>query len=158
MSFFTKNDIVELAVKMELNGYTFYHSALSRNDLDNDAVKLLTKLRDDEKAHEQIFLGLRNAIDTLDMKESSNWEEAEEYMQSIVRTHVFDSPERAINLAQNAENVAEILKHALQFEKDTLIFFYTMSKYVKGKKAQQALDSIINEEMKHVKQLLSITA
>ncbi len=158
MSFFTKNDIIEMAVKMENNGYSYYNSALSRKDLTEEGTAVLTQLRDDEKTHEQTFLGLRNKIDKLDMGETISWEDAKMYMQTIVQSHVFDSSEKAIQLAAQAKNTEEILKNALQFEKDTLLFFYEMAKYVKGQKAEKAVNAIINEELKHIRRLRDLTA
>lgn len=157
MSFFTKNDIVEMAVKMEHNGYAFYDKALHRSDLDAETKMILTKLRNDEKEHEKTFLSLRNKIDNIDIRESSSWEEAQFYMESIVGYHVFNEPGKAIQLAQQAENVAELLKYAIQFEKDTLLFFYAMSKYIVSQKAQKVMNAIINEEMKHIKKLRNLT-
>jgi len=156
LSFFTKNDIIEMAVKMENNGYSYYNSALTRKDLNKDDLAVLTKLRDDEKVHEQTFLGLRDKIDQLDLSETIDWEDAKMYMQTIVQSHVFDSSEKAIQLAIQAKNTEEIFKNALQFEKDTLLFFYEMAKYVKGHKAEEAVNAIINEELKHIRQLKDV--
>lgn len=58
MSFYDKNDIVEMAVRMEQNGYAFYDKALQRSDLDNETRSILTALRDDEKEHEKTFQAL----------------------------------------------------------------------------------------------------
>jgi rubrerythrin len=153
MSIFTKNDIIEMAVKMEQNGYAFYDKALQRSDLNIQTKSILTILRNDEKEHEKFFRALRNKIDNVDMGQSSNWEEAQFYMESIVKTHVFYEPDKAIQLAQKAENIEELLKYAIQFEKDTILFFFSFSKHVKGHKADEAVDAIINEEAAHIKKL-----
>ncbi len=153
MSFFTKNDIIEMAVKMEQNGYAFYDKALQRKDLDDKTKAILTKLRDQEKQHEKTFLALRNKIDNLDLRESPSWEEAQSYIESVVESHVFNEPGKAIQLAQKAENVAELLKFAIQFEKDTILFFFAFSKHVKGHKADEAVNAIINEEATHISKL-----
>ena len=153
MSFLTKNDIIEMAVKMEHNGYAFYDKALQRTDL-NDATKsMLTKLRDDEIAHEKTFLALRSKIDKLDIAESSSWEEAQDYIESVVESHVFSKPENAIHLAQKAADAVELVNYAIQFEKDTILFFFAFAKHVKGQKADAAIDAIINEEASHIKKL-----
>ena len=157
MSFYNKNDIIEMAVKMEHNGFAFYDKALQRSDLDTETKTIITKLRDDEKIHEKTFLALRDKIDNVDIRENSSWEEAQFYMESIVGSHVFDDSGKAIQLAQQAKDVAELLKYAIQFEKDTLLFFYAMSKYVISQKAQKAVNAIINEEMKHIKKLQELT-
>ncbi|MDO9577025.1 MAG: ferritin family protein [Candidatus Cloacimonadales bacterium] len=153
MSFFTKNDIIEMAVKMEQNGYAFYDEALQRKDLDAETQAILTKLRDEEKQHEKTFLALRSKIDNLDLRESPGWKEAKSYIESMVESHVFNDEGKAIQLAQKAENATELLKYAVQFEKDTILFFYTFSRYVQEKKADEAVNAIINEESKHIRLL-----
>ena len=153
MSFYEKNDIVEMAVKMEQNGYTFYDNALQRNDLDDETRSILTILRDDEKEHEYIFKALRNKIDQTELEQNSNWEEAQFYMESIVKTHVFYEPSNAIQMAKNAENTADLITYAIQFEKDSIIFFFSLKKYVKNHKTEKILDTIINEEFKHIRKL-----
>ena len=157
MSFYEKNDIVEMAVRMEQNGYAFYDKALQRSDLDNETRSILTTLRDDEKEHEKIFQALRDKIDNNEIEQNPNWDEAQFYMESIVKTHVFHEPNNAIQMAQKAENAIDLIRYAIQFEKDTILFFFSLSKYVKGQKAEKILDAIINEEMKHIGKLQELT-
>ena len=126
MSFYEKNDIVEMAVRMEQNGYAFYNKALQRSDLDDKTRSILTRLRNDEKEHEKTFQALRDRIDLIDSEQNSNWEEAQFYMESIVKTHVFHEPDKAIQMAQKAENAVDLIRYAIQFEKDTILFFFCL--------------------------------
>jgi len=157
MSFYEKNDIVEMAVRMEQNGYAFYDKALQRSDLDNETRSILTTLLDDEKEHEKIFQALSDKIDQIDSEQNPNWEEAQFYMEAIVKTHVFHESDKAIQMAQKAENAIDLIGYAIQFEKDTILFFFSLSKYVKGQKAEKILDAIINEEMEHIGKLQDLT-
>ena len=157
MSFYDKNDIIEMAIRMEQNGYTFYDKALQRSDMDNETRLILTTLRDEEKEHQKIFQALRSRIDNIETEQNSNWEEAQFYMESIVKTHVFHEPDNAIQMAQKAENAVDLIRYAIQFEKDTILFFFSLSKYVKGQKVGKILDAIINEEMKHIGKLQELT-
>ena len=157
MSFYDKNHIIAMAIRMEQNGYTFYDKALQRSDMDNETRLILTTLRDEEKEHQKIFQALRSRIDNIETEQNSNWEEAQFYMESIVKTHVFHEPDNAIQMAQKAENAVDLIRYAIQFEKDTILFFFSLSKYVKGQKAEKILDAIINEEMKHIGKLQELT-
>lgn len=156
MIFFSKNEIIEMAVKIEKNGFAFYDRALQRSDLDNDAIKLLQTLRDEEKVHEQIFLNLREKIDNFDMTSDINWDEAKSYIQSMVDTHLFNQPEKAIQLAASARDMKDLVSNAIQFEKDTLLFFYFIKKFVKNEKSKKAIENIIDEEVSHVVKLKKI--
>ena len=59
----------------------------------------------------------------------------------------------AIKLAADAKDTAEIIKYAMQFEKDTLLYFHSLYAETKDPKAQKAIFKIIKEEMKHLKLL-----
>ena len=156
MGIFSKNEIIEMAVNIEKQGYAFYENALQRNDLNTDQRELIEKLRDDEKVHEATFLELRNKLDNFDLKKETSWEEAKQYIQSTVDTHIFSDPQKAINLAANASDLKELISYAVQFEKDTLLFFHSFRKFVEGKKAEDAVDKIIEEEASHVKKLQNL--
>jgi len=156
MIFFSKNEIIEMAVKIEKQGFAFYDRALQRNDLNNDAKKLLQTLRDEEKKHEQTFLNLREKIDNFDLNRDINWDEAKLYVQSMVDIHLFDQPEKAIQLAAKARDMKDLVSNAIQFEKDTLLFFYFIKKFVAKEKSKKAIENIIEEEVSHVVKLKKI--
>jgi rubrerythrin len=156
MSFFSKNDIIEMALKMEQNGYAYYDMALQKTELPKEAVSILTRLRDEEKKHEQTFLELRTKIDDLELTDSASWADAQLYIESIIESHVFNSEEAAIKLAQNAKTREELLQHAIQFEKDTILFFFSIARHIENHKAKDALDQIINEEASHIRILRSL--
>ncbi|MBC8386189.1 MAG: ferritin family protein [Candidatus Cloacimonetes bacterium] len=152
MEFFKKNEIIELAVKIEDNGYVFYNSAVQRKDLSPKAVKFFTYVRDEELNHKNTFKELRGKIDIFEMKESTSWEDATEYIKAIVESHVFSDPQNAINKAVEANDEQEILKNAIDFEKDTLLFFHSIKKFV-NEKTLGTIQKIIDEELDHILKL-----
>ncbi|MBC8415599.1 MAG: ferritin family protein [Candidatus Cloacimonetes bacterium] len=156
MIFFSKNEIIEMAVEIEKNGFAFYDRALQRSDLNNDAKKLLQTLRDEEKVHEKTFLNLREKIDNFDMNSDINWDEAKLYIQSMVDTHLFNQPEKAIQLAASARDLKDLVSNAIQFEKDTLLFFYFIKKFIANEKSKKAIENIVDEEIFHVVKLKKI--
>ncbi len=153
MNFYSKNDIIEMAVKMEQNGYSFYDEGLRKKDLDPKVYALLTKLRDDEKLHEKTFRALRDKLDELDLKGSTDWEEAKFYIEMLIKTHVFSDQKSAIKLAQKAKDSSDLLNYAIQFEKDTLLYFHSILKFAKGEKVVKIINTIINEEVTHIDKL-----
>ena len=156
MMFFSKNEIIEMAVEIEKHGFAFYDRALQRNDLKNDEKTLLQTLRDEEKVHEQTFMNLREKIDNFDLSSDMNWDEARSYIQSMVDTHLFNQPDKAIQLAASARDMKDLVFNAIQFEKDTLLFFYFINKFVANEKSKKAIENIIDEEISHVVKLKKI--
>jgi rubrerythrin len=153
MSAYSLNEIVELAVQIEHNGYAFYNEAVKHKSLDGKSVELLTTLRDQELAHEKIFLALRDVDDMKNMILSQDWELVASYLKTIIDSRIFNTPDAAIKLATQAKGVLEILNYAIQFEKDTLLYFHTVKDALTSPKAQSAVARIIQEEISHVLRL-----
>jgi rubrerythrin len=153
MEQYSLNEIVELAVQIEKNGYAFYNEALKRKDLDQKALALLTILRDQELNHEKIFLHLRDDTDMKILGLSPDWELVGDYMKAMVDARLFNTPDAAIKLAADAADFLEILMYAIAFEKDTLLFFYAIYDNIKDDKSRKVIHQIINEEISHVVRL-----
>ena len=153
MSMFNKNDIIEMALQIEKKGYDFYATASQKKNLSSKVAELLIYLRDEEKVHAQIFGELREKLDMIELKNEDNWEETKNYIQAMVESHIFNSPQQAINLATKAANEKEIIEYAIAFEKDTLLFFHTFKDQVKNKKGIETIQKIIDEEIAHVLKL-----
>lgn len=145
------NEVVEFALNIERSGKAFYEGALERKDLDNDARKLITKLRDEEIKHENYFKTLRDSDDLAELVDPDGWDMTSSYIDSIVKAHIFNKEGAPIKLAAEAKDTAEIIKFAMQFEKDTLLYFHSIYAETKEPKAQTAIFKIIKEEMKHLK-------
>jgi len=140
MPVFAVNEIIEMAVQIEHNGYAFYHEATKHKGLDPKALKLLTNLRDQELKHEKTFLGLRDNEDIKSLELSQDWELVANYLKTIVDSRIFNTENAAIKLAAKAKNITDILDNAIQFDKDN----------IKVKKAQDAVAKIIHEEISHI--------
>jgi rubrerythrin len=153
MQQYSLNEVVELAVQIERNGYAFYNEAVKRKDMDSKVVALLSELRDQELHHEKIFLHLRDDQDVMILGMSQDWELVGYYMKSIIDSRLFNNPEAAINLATEAKNYHDILKYAISFEKETLLFFYSIYDNITDEKSRVIIHKIINEEISHVVRL-----
>lgn len=153
MSTYSVNEIVEFAVQIEHNGYAFYHEATKHKGLDEKSLQLLTELRDQELNHEKIFLALRDDEDMQHLTLTQDWELVASYLKTIVESRIFNTEDAAIKLATNAHSVKDILDYAIQFEKDTLLFFHTVKDTIANPKAQAAVARIIQEEISHVLKL-----
>lgn len=150
MNNFSVNEVIELAVQIERNGYAFYNRALERKDLTSEARLMLTRLRDDEIQHEVIFRNLREVLDIKDIAVSGDWEMVGSYLQAIATSHIFNQPDSAINLAAKAGDYRGVIENAIAFEKDTLLFFFMMREHVSEEKANKVIKKIIEEETSHI--------
>lgn len=150
------NEVIEFALNIEKNGKAFYESALGRKGLEDSARELLTMLRDEEISHEMYFKSLRDSEDLDNLVDPDGWEMTSAYLNSIIQSHIFTNESSSIKLATQAEDTKQIIKYAIQFEKDTLLYFHSLYAETKELKAQKAIYQIIKEEMKHLKKLQEI--
>lgn len=156
MQNFSTDEIIELAIQIERNGFLFYDNALKRKDLNDDSRKLLEHLRAEEVNHEMTFKNLRGK-DHEEMGDLVNWQEAASYLKTIAGTHIFNKQDAAIKLAVDAKDEAGIIKNAIQFEKDTLLFFHSLCHTTTDTESREVLNRIIDEEVSHVTKLIEIS-
>jgi len=153
MAVYSVNEVIEMAVQIERSGYAFYNEAAKRKDLDEKAKDFLIYLRDEELRHEKTFLALRNEVDLTVLQLSVDWELIAEYLKTIVESRIFNSEFSAIQLATKAKDIKEIVDNAISFEKDTLLYFHTLSDNISEARTHNALRKIINEEVSHILKL-----
>jgi rubrerythrin len=158
MSAYSVNEVIEMAVQIERNGYAFYQEATRRKDLDAKAVDFLALLRDQELSHEKIFLAMRDDTDVVNLDQSQDWELVASYLKTIVDARLFNTEDAAIKLATKAQGIKEVLDFAIGFEKDTLLYFHTIKDMLKSEKALAAVARIIHEEISHVLRLTEYKA
>lgn len=147
------NEVIEFALNIERSGKAFYEGALERKNLSDDAREMLTLLRNEEIRHESYFKSLRDSDDLAELVDPDGWDMTSSYLDSIVKAHIFNKEGSPIKLAAEAKDTAEIIKFAMQFEKDTLLYFHSLYAETKDAKAKKAIFNIIKEEMKHLRML-----
>ena len=153
MTEFSLNEVIELAIQIEKSGYQFYDAALQRKDLSSKAKELIEHLRDEEIEHEATFKNLRSSSDFEKLGDQVDWQDAASYLKAISDSHVFSKPDAAIKLANEAANEKEILENAIQFEKDTLLFFHSIYQKTENERSRKVINTIIEEEVSHVTKL-----
>lgn len=148
----TGPDVIDLAVQTETRGETFYRGAIAKADT-QDAKALFTYLADEEVRHREVFEGLSAQIVFTEV-DSTTWEDAIGYIEAAVDREFFvsDAPIRAIPVGDTVE---EMIKQAIDFEKQTLLFFYGLRDLVQPSN-RLLIDRIIDEEKDHVRRLAAM--
>ena len=145
---FNADEIFEMAEQMERNGESFYKKAAGsvQDDVHRD---LLLQLADMEVEHEKTFKALRKDLNAA-AKSATVFDpdgEAVLYLRALVDTRVFF--EKQIDIS----NMHEILKSAIEAEKDSIVFYLGMKEVVAQDKGKAKIDEIIKEEMGHIRLL-----
>jgi rubrerythrin len=156
MGKYSIDEVMEMAVQAEKLGYQFYTSMAEKFKKDDDLVKLFTTLAGKEKTHEKIFTGLRDSVAKSGVEaEPVQWEEVSNYMRAFVESEFFLGKGKALPSMDFIKTVADVVKFAIGFEKETLLYFMELRSVVKEK---DAVDEVINEEKSHIRWLDSYRA
>jgi rubrerythrin len=148
---FSLHEIYDLGMRIEKNGELFYRKAIK--EFPNEALKsLLTRLADDEVKHQEFFTRKKEALK--DKPEDSEMEEtASAILQNILGEQTFSLKEA--NPA-DLKNEADLLNLAIEFEKDTVLFYEMLTPLVTGSQALNGLEEIVQEEKRHIEMLQAL--
>jgi rubrerythrin len=149
MNKYSINEVMEMAVQTEKLGYQFYTSMSDKFKADNGLVKLFATLASKEQQHEKTFTGLKDMVAKKGI-EPVEWEEVSNYMRAFVESEFFLGKGKALPSMDHLKTVKEVVKFAIGFEKETLLYFYELRSLVKEK---EVVDEVINEEKSHIRWL-----
>ena len=145
---FNADEIFEMAEQMERNGAQFYRDA-AETAADSSNKEMLIGLSKMEVAHEKMFESMRAEL-TAAQKASTVFDptgEASLYLRALVDSRVFFKKEIDVT------SMVEILKSAIEAEKDSIVFYLGMKEAVAEDLGKDRIDVIIKEEMGHIQVL-----
>lgn len=140
------SEVVEFAVYIE-NGYKFYVETMKKF-ADERLLKLFQFLADEEFKHESTFKNLLKQIGSTTPHESYPGE-YEAYMKDFLKTHALSNDEALKQKLDSIKTIDDAIQVALDFEKDSIILFTMLKKYIEQEK-QHHVEAIIQEEILHI--------
>jgi rubrerythrin len=155
MALLTGDEIIEIAMRLEESGETFYCAAAEKAS-SASVQALFEELAIQEKYHRQAFRQMGRAVVEIALS-PEQWDEFQAYTGALLENHFFANPENALNIASRAEDERAALQAALGFEKETLLFFHELRDAVRGP-GRRTTDRIIQEEKQHVQRLSGMLA
>jgi rubrerythrin len=145
---FNADEVFEMAEQMERNGAKFYRDA-AETVADSANKEMLMSLSKMEETHEKIFKSMRAEL-TAAEKASTVFDpsgEASLYLRALVDSRVFFKKEIDVT------SMVEILKSAIEAEKDSIVFYLGMKEAVPENLGKGRIEAIIKEEMGHIRLL-----
>ena len=143
---FSIQEIFDLAIQIEKNGEKFYRGAMEK--VANVSLEsLLQWLADAEVEHSQRFTELKQTVKT-DVVNGELETMSRALLQDILKGQTFSLDD--IDLTQ-IPGVETLLQVAMEFEKDTILFFEMISGLIDDTETSEWLTKIIGEEEHHVK-------
>ena len=151
---FTGREVLELAIKIEQNGATFYQS-LAKRAKNPSTTEVFGQLAKEEQGHILRLKDCLNRLAEYDEITESYPGEYKAYLQNLADESVFQCDSACQSLVGKATTEVEAIQVGLFFEKDFLLFLHEMKSFVKPVE-QGVIDSLIIEEKQHLMQLLQL--
>ena len=145
---FSLKDIIDIAVQIEKNGERVYRNAAQK--IKNPSLRfLLQGLADEEAGHAKWFETL---IDTV--AGTGDFQEQEKMGRALLKNAVGD---QSFTLEDadfsSMETIEDLLELAIEFEKDTVLFYGMLQPLIEDQKTLEQLHAIIQEEENHARRL-----
>jgi rubrerythrin len=148
---FNADEIFEMAEQIERNGAKFYHEAADKAS-DADLKEMLLSLAAMEDGHQKTFAQMRKEL-SAEEKESNVFDpdnEVAQYLRTMADFHGTEGKAGPTEKLTGQESMADILKIALQAEKNSIAFYVGIKDIVSSKAGKAKVQAIIIEEMAHV--------
>jgi rubrerythrin len=151
---FSAAEIIDMGIVKEKKRRDFYGLAADKFK-EKDMKELFSRLRDWEDEHIKRFTDIRKSTETYEVQESFQGEFAA-YMKFVVDDMLY----MQISAGWFAKNVKEPLiavQYGIGFEKDAILFFSELLKYMMGPNKEK-VEELIGEEKKHLVYLAELKA
>ena len=145
---FNLRDVLDMAIQIERNGESVYRKALTRTE-DPELVEMLTWMAAEEARHAGHFTDIRKKL-ALEVENILMDELGKLMLESIVGNRSFSLEE--VDFAK-IEDVNDLLKIMITFEKDTVEFYRLFRTLLADAAEQACLDDIIADEEQHIRKL-----
>lgn len=148
---FKVNEVVGIAVEIEHRGQRFYLDMAERAT-DPQVKETLAYLASEEMRHQKVYQDLLSRLRSLELPPGSGESEYWSYVNDLIDSHfLFDTVqnERLVSAAASDQDVVRL---AMGFEKESILFFTEMKGLVPGEEAG-VIDTCIQEERTHLRKL-----
>ncbi len=145
-------NVFEIAEQIERNGMMFYGRAAELFK-DADIKQMFGRLVEWEGSHERAFVAMKKELGEqeggLETSESGGGELID--AKTMAGLAVFGVRPEPVNELSGSESLEEVLRMAIEKEKDSIVFYIGLRDFVPGRFGKEKIDDIIREEMRHIR-------
>jgi len=146
MQVFAASDIMEVAIRIEENGITFYKFA-EQIAKQEEAKKLFAYLADAEAAHKRTFEKFFAAIEKYTPPEQYAGEYSA-YLRNYVDNNLIFTKDVMDKQLAGVKDTVSAFDFAMQRELDSILYYHEIKNLVPAAQ-HEAIEKIIDEERKH---------
>lgn len=144
------DEIMAVCIKIEQNGYDFYAAAAKAAGT-TGARKFFSDLADWENEHADMFKQLRKEIkDSTTYVDDKPGNDLPQSLKSVADSHVFNQDLDGASAAKRCKTPLDLLNLALQFEKDSVVFYAALHEMVPKGFGGEDIGRLVTEELKHI--------
>jgi rubrerythrin len=154
---FNASEAFKIAISIEENGLRFYNQAADKLST-GPVAELFRNLAKEEEIHKAVFKKMFEALPPPTSPGTFDPEnETDQYLQMMASFHVFKQNDQAVDQALSSiKTEKEALKLAMNFEKDSVVFFVQLKNASAEIGDKVSVDSLISEEAGHLRKLAII--
>ena len=151
---FNAQEVFQIAIEIEENGKAFYEKAQGRVE-DAEVREIFKDLALQEVQHKKRFEELKAKLPPEAVSPTVQDPENELglYIRMMADEHVFSSAEDVDARLAEIRNSEDALKLAIQFEKDSVIFFLSMQDMTEEGRGRDQIGILVREEQEHLRRL-----
>ncbi|HOJ92452.1 MAG TPA: ferritin family protein [Dictyoglomaceae bacterium] len=146
---FSSADLLEMAIHIEEEGEKFYKMLEDKAEKE-DLKRFFSFLAIEEKKHAITFKEIYKEIEKEGFISAYPDEEANKYLHAFVDSQVFINWDDMMK--RSYFNIEEVLNIAINLEKDSILFYYELERFI-PEKDKKILHEIIKQEKNHLLQL-----
>jgi rubrerythrin len=140
-----------MAMSIEVNGEAFYRAASEKAN-DPELKELFEDLASQERRHYRAFERMARDVEPAPELPEEVAEDYRAFLEVALDQAVFRGQDKALRMAERAEDRDAALRAAMGLEKDTMLFYYDLREMVGGSD-RETISAIIREEKKHLARL-----
>jgi rubrerythrin len=151
---FNAGEVFKIAIDIEQNGQDFYEKAQAKTD-DQTVKSIFSELAGEEIKHKARFKALMDELPDSAIG-STVWDpdnEIDQYLKMMADMHVFSKNASVDEQLASVDGALGALKLAMQFEKDSIVFFAEMQNLAENDQSKEKIGQLVREEQEHLKKL-----
>lgn len=150
---FNAREVFEIAERIERNGQAFYRKAANNVSVSN-VKSFLEALANMEEQHEKLFHTLKNQVTETPQSEFPDLDDQlGQYLNSFADGRIFEVAQLPENKISPSSSLEEIFEVAIDFERNSVVFFTLIKQTVPVSLGKEKIDILIKEEIKHIASL-----